>query len=327
MCDRPNVTISILPFALGAHPATAGPLSIMRIHARKQRIRTLDIFSDAGRKCTGIGTAKDEFIYALNSFWIDCGRPGCRPLARISETICREIVLPEETRFRVPAISKTTVSDTLAGRRKRFPAFPPAASLVLSCQRYAITSRQGRRDQGAAIVPCWAAICARHAEGQKPARQLPPGIAALASTIEFALTASQRGFLSSHGPHGKLLTARAELGHPRDRYRAALLLGTANNRLDKAVSLLLDVASTGYAPALDLLETLRIREHEPHGIPTTLVLGRLAHQISGQAWLAGAQDESYAFLIAAARSGVPGALLELARFRFAAPPSPSGGTP
>jgi transcriptional regulator with XRE-family HTH domain len=31
MCDRPNVTISILPFALGAHPATAGPLSIMRM--------------------------------------------------------------------------------------------------------------------------------------------------------------------------------------------------------------------------------------------------------------------------------------------------------
>jgi hypothetical protein len=96
-----------------------------------------DIFSDAGRKYTGIGTAKDEFIYALNGFWIDCGRPGCRPLALISETICREIVLPGETRFRDPAISKTTVSDTLTGRRKCFPAFPPTASTKAAGVRHA----------------------------------------------------------------------------------------------------------------------------------------------------------------------------------------------
>ena len=83
-----------------------------------------------------------------------------------------------------------------------------------------------------------------------------------------------------------------------------------------------NVASTGHAPELDLLETLRNREHQPHRIPTTLVIGRLARQISGQAWLAGDLSQTYSFLFAAARTGVPEAVLEPARFRFASPPPP-----
>ena len=60
-----------------------------------------DIFSDAGRKYAGIGTAREEIVCAVNSFWIDCGRPACRLLAQISETVCQEIALPEEAGFKL----------------------------------------------------------------------------------------------------------------------------------------------------------------------------------------------------------------------------------
>jgi len=76
-------------------------------------------------------------------------------------------------------------------------------------------------------------------------------------TAAYRIPADQEEFVSTHGPHGQVLLARARRGHPHARYCVALLLATDPARTDEAAWLLIEVASTGHALALDLLDARR----------------------------------------------------------------------
>jgi transcriptional regulator with XRE-family HTH domain len=88
MCDRPNVTISVLPFALGAHPATAGPLSIMRMPDHELPDIAILEHLAGGHYYRGTGHL-DYFRHILNQLGLTArtGGPAKRILAKVlSET-------------------------------------------------------------------------------------------------------------------------------------------------------------------------------------------------------------------------------------------------
>ena len=165
-------------------------------------------------------------------------------------------------------------------------------------------------DRGTTILSAWFVIRAQHAAvasadggspcaggGRTPSTELPAA---------YRLPPDQQAFLASHGPHGLALLARAQQGHPDARYRVALLLATDLEHTVAATSLLIDVAATGHALSLDLLDA-----HPEHLSP--LAVADRAHVLARAAQARGAENEALAFLRAAARGGAPGAALEYAQ--------------
>ncbi|HET7013455.1 MAG TPA: hypothetical protein VFI65_06075, partial [Streptosporangiaceae bacterium] len=168
-----------------------------------------------------MGTMKDEFLVALREFQADCGGPSFRTLALISRTLKALYQPPDDPVCELHQLSPTTMSEVLSGKRLGPPSFDWVASFVLSCQRFAVRDRPGRRDQGTTILAHWAAIYAAHV-GEWSAVAVPVGPAAGAgagagAVAAYRVPADQEEFVSSHGPHGQVLLARARRGHPHAR--------------------------------------------------------------------------------------------------------------
>lgn len=301
-----------------------------------------------------MGTMKDEFLVALREFQADCGGPSFRTLARISNTLKALYQPPADPECELHGLSPATISEVLSGKRQGPPSFDWVASFVLSCQRFAVRDRLARRDQGTTILAHWAAIYAAHVDewgAVAPGAGLEPGLGlglglglGRESPAAYRIPAGQEEFVSTHGPHGQVLLARARRGHPHARYCVALLLATDPARTDEAAWLLIEVASTGHALALDLLdarcdgvmvdgvladEVEGLGEADGSGapvagelLPSALVgegdlspyaAARHAYELACKAWERGAADEAYTFCRAAARGGIPQATLGLAQ--------------
>jgi hypothetical protein len=162
-------------------------------------------------------------------------------------------------------------------------------------------------DRGTTILPAWFAIRAQHAAaasadggspsaggGRRPGAELP---------VAYGLPPDQRAFVASHGPYGQALLGRAQQGHPDARYRVALFLATDPDHTAAATSLLINVAATGHALSLDLLDA-----HHEHLSP--LAAADRAHVLARAARARKAENEALAFFRAAARGGAPGAAIE-----------------
>jgi hypothetical protein len=257
------------------------------------------------------GTAKEDFLTALRAFREDSGGPPYRTLVRISRDLRTRYPLPGDVTCSLAEMSLTAVSEILAGKRKRLPTFDWTASFVLSCQRAAVEERVIKNDRGTTILPAWFAIRARHAADARTDEHLPPsdefaGPPRVEQPITCRLTPDQRAFIAGHGSHGLALLARAQQGHPDARYRIALLLATDPGHSVAATSLLINVAATGHALSLDLLDA-----HPEHLSP--LAAADRAHALARAAQARGAENEALAFLRAAARGGAPGAALDYAQ--------------
>jgi hypothetical protein len=294
-----------------------------------------------------MGTMKDEFLVALREFQADCGGLSFRTLARISDTLKALYQPPVDPECELHGLSPATISEVLAGKRQGPPSFDWVASFVLSCQRFAVRDRPARRDQGTTILAHWAAIYGAHVDEWGAAAPATVASGAVASgaaaagarrevPAAYRIPADQEEFVSTHGPHGQVLLARARRGHPHARYCVALLLATDPARIDEAAWLLIEVASTGHALALDLLDAQRdviavdgVDAEDEAGAPAAVELvpsavvgggdlcpyaaAQHAYELACKAWERGAADESYTFCRAAARGGVPQATLGLAQ--------------
>lgn len=278
-----------------------------------------------------MGTMKDEFLVALREFQADCGRPSFRTLARISQTLKALYQPSADPVCDLHGLSPATMSEVLSGKRLGPPSFDWVASFVLSCQRFAVRDRPARRDQGTTILAHWAAIYAAHVGEWGAAPEAGAGPTGAAA---YRVPADQERFVSSHGPHGQVLLARARRGHPHARYCVALLLATDPARIEEAAWLLIEVASTGHALALDLLDARRDPvaidgagaadadadaagpggPGEPgSGDLSPYAAAQHAYDLAEKAWERGADDEAYTFCRAAARGGHPQATLGLAQ--------------
>src|ERR1022692_130619 len=273
----------------------------------RQRVRTAraDMREDRGV------TAKDDFLTALRAFREDSGGPPYRTLVRISRDLRTRYPLPGDVTCSLAEMSLTAVSEILAGKRKRLPAFDWTASFVLSCQRAAVEERVIKNDRGTTILPAWFAIRALHAADASADEHLPPSEGCadphrVEQSIACQVTPDQQAFIAGHGPHGLALLARAQQGHPDARYRVALLLATDPEHTVAATALLIDVAATGHALSLDLLDA-----HPEHLSP--LAAADRAHVLARAAQARRAENEALAFLRAAARGGAPGAAIEYAQ--------------
>lgn len=261
-----------------------------------------------------VGTPKEELNTALTQFRVSCGNPAqpeslsIRTVARISEDLTARYQPPYDPPCRLYPLSASAISEILSGKRQGLPAFDWVASYVLSCQRHAVGCRHGRRDQGTTILRPWASIYAAHLA------DTPSG-----ATAAFCLPQHQQDFLSTHGPYGRTLLARAQRGHPHARYRAALLLACEPGLTNEALGLLIDVASAGHPLALDLLDDGREASQAtgPADGPSPRTAAQRAWDLARTAWAYGADSQAYAFCRAAARGGIPDAILALARVRLA----------
>jgi hypothetical protein len=174
-----------------------------------------------------------------------------------------------------------------------------------------VRSRPCRRDQGLAILTHWKAIYAAHSavgSGPSPAWQL---------------TEAQRAFAATHGPHSGTLITGAELGHPHARYRLAILLATSPDHADDAASLIADLAGTGHAPSLDLLDILmrngQAGGNAAAGPQPPLIqaeAARIAYVLACKAHNRGDSDQACALRRAAASGGVPEAVVEIASIQL-----------
>jgi hypothetical protein len=261
------------------------------------------------------GSAKDEFLVALREFRADCGVRSLRALTRVSETLRALYPAPANPPCELHPLSLTAVSEILSGKRQGLPSFNWVASFVLSCQRYAVDDRPGRRDQGTTILPHWHAIYSAHAAGAHPADL------EAAAASGYRLSPLQRDYLCGHGPHGEVLVSRAQHGHPHARYRVALLLATEESRIAEATGILIDTASTGHPLALDLLD---VREVVPSGWPRSPgaqlsgpAVARQAYDLAAAAQARGSADEALVLFRAAARGGIPEAAVEVAQAMLA----------
>ena len=250
-------------------------------------------------------TAKDEFLVALREFRADCGVRSLRALSRVSWSLRALYQPPANPPCELHPLSLTALSEVLSGKRRGMPSFSWVASFVLSCQRYAVDDRPGRRDQGTTILPHWHDIYLAHAALAHAA----PARAAGAPASGYRLSPQQRDYLCGHGPHGEVLVRLAQHGHPHARYRAALLLATDKSRAAEATGILIETASTGHPLALDLLDS---RDADQ---------GRAAAQqvydLALAARARGARDEALAFSRAAARGGIPEAAVDVAQAMLA----------
>ncbi len=300
-----------------------------------------------------MGTMKDEFLVALREFRADCGGPSFRTLARISQTLKALYQPPADPLCELHGLSAATISEVLSGKRLGPPSFDWVASFVLSCQRFAVQDRPARRDQGTTILAHWAAIYAAHVGEWRAGERggVGGGAAGACGVAGYRIPAGQEEFVLRHGPHGQVLLARAGRGHPHARYCVALLLATDPALIDEAAWLLIDVASTGHALALDLLDARRdpvvADGSEPDGsgpdgsgpdgsgpdgsepdgsepVPgpgaglvgsdlSSYAAAQHAYELARKACERDASDEAYAFCRAAARGGLPQAAVGLAQ--------------
>lgn len=260
-----------------------------------------------------IGTAKEELNVALTQFRVNCGNPAqpeslsLRTVARVSEDLTTHYQPPDDPPCQLYPLSSAAISEILSGKRQGLPAFDWVASYVLACQRHAVGCRHGRRDQGTTILRPWANIYAAHFAD------------AASATAAFRLPQHQQDFLLSHGSYGKTLLARAQRGHPHARYRVALLLACDPALTEDAVGLLIDVASTGHPLALDLLDDGREAPQPPGpaGGLSPQTAAQRTWDLARTASAYRADSQAYAFCRAAARGGIPDAVLALARVRLA----------
>jgi len=260
-----------------------------------------------------VGSAKDEFLVALREFRADCGVRSLRALTRISETLRALYPPPANPPCELHPMSLTALSEILAGKRRCVPSFSWVASFVLSCQRYAVTDRPGRRDQGTTILPHWHAIYSAHATGAHAA--------SVAAVSGYQLSPQQQAYICGHGPHGEILISRAQHGHPHARYRVALLLATDESRMAEATGILIETASTGHPLALDLLDARDAIPADWAGPPGSQLSGqaaaRQAYDLAIAARARESDDEALVFSRAAARGGIPEAAVDVARAMLA----------
>ncbi len=281
-----------------------------------------------------IGTPKAEFFVALRQLLADCDDPArpdrasYRALARVSDKLTKIYQPPDDPPCHLHVLSLTAISEILSGKRQGMPSFDWVASFVLSCQRLAVKARLGRRDQGTTILSHWADIYAAHvaaeadssANGHEPGDRQSAAPAPLAGVQHerYQLPRHHHDFILSHGPYGRVWLARAQQGHPHARYRVALLMATDPYRNGDATALLIDVASTGHPLSLDLLDADHHSPGAGHlgrrtGGPSTQAAAQRAYELACAAWARGADQQADALCRAAARGGVPEAVLGLAR--------------
>ncbi len=277
-----------------------------------------------------IGTPKEELNVALTQLRADCAYPAplytlsFRTVTRISETLKTHYQRPDDLPWKIHALSLGGISEVLGGKRQRLSKFDWVAIYVLACQRHAVEERPGRRDQGTTILPHWKNIYAVHeaeaaAGAPETGRRTPApqdGPAGSESGAAYQLPQCQQDFVLTHGPYGKTLLARAQRGHPHARYRVALLLACDPALSQEAVALLIDVASTGHPLSLDVLDACRdVPAAAGTGAgaagPLPQVAARCAWDLARTAWDHGAGSHGYAFCRAAARGGLPEAVLKL----------------
>ncbi len=258
-------------------------------------------------------TATQQFLVALSAFREDSGRPTYRTLVRISRGLRTNYSLPQDVHCSLVEMSLSALSEILSGKRKRLPTFDWTASFVLSCQRSAVEKRIIKHDPGTTILVAWSAILAEHAaftgrRPPQPAGNADPSCAA--QPAAYQLPPDQQEFIAGHGAHGLVLLGRAQHGHPDARYRVALLLAADQERTADAESLLIQVAATGHAPSLDLLDA------NPEHLSPRAAAER-AHHLARMAQARGADSEALAFFRAAARGGIADAALEAAQILIA----------
>jgi hypothetical protein len=262
------------------------------------------------------GTLHDELLVALTQWRVDCsdssrsGRLSIRAVARASEDLPALYRPPYDPSCQLHTLSVSGISEVLSGRRKSIQPFDWVASYVLSCLRCAACSRPGRRDQGTTILAHWANIYAAHiaAAGSDAKR-----------AADYQLPQHVQDFVLTHGPYGRILLARAQLGHPHARYRVAMIMACDPALTDEADALLIDVAITGHPLALDLLDTGHDTPaaaagpgHDLAG-SSRLAAARCALDLARTAQANGADRLAYAFYRAADRGGISEAAPELAR--------------
>lgn len=266
-----------------------------------------------------IGTPKEELNVALTQLRADCAYPdsleslSLRTVVRTSGDLRTHYQRSDDPPCRLYALSLAAISEILAGKRRGLPTFDWVANYVLSCQRHAVRQRLGRRDQGTTVLPYWLNIYALHA-----ADAAGDASAAAEARSAYQLTRHQRDFVLAHGPYGKTLLARAQLGHPHARFRVALLLACDPGRTGEAVALLIGLASTGHPLALDLLDGCRDLpaaggSGPDAASPLSQVAARCAWDLACTARDHGAGTHARAFFRAAARGGTREAVVELAK--------------
>lgn len=270
----------------------------------------------ADMESTRIGTLHDELLVALTQWRVDCsdpsrpGRLSIRAVADASEGLAAIYRPPYDPPCRLHTISASGISEVLSGQRKSMPPFDWVASYVLSCLRCAARHRPGRRDQRTAVLVHWAGIYAAH---------IAPGGGGAERTGGYRLPQHVQDLAHAHGPYGKVLLARAQLGHPHARFRVALMLACDPALAEEGAGLLIDVAITGHPLALDVLDaghdTAAAAAEPGHHLagPSREVAARWALDLARTAKASGADRAAYAFYRAADRGAIPEAAPELAR--------------
>jgi hypothetical protein len=253
---------------------------------------------------------------ALTQWRVDCSDPSrrrrlsIRAVAKASDDLEALYPPPYDPPCRLHSISFGGISEVLSGGRKGMQSFDWVASYVLSCLRCAARCRPGRRDQGTTILARWADIYAAH---------VAAGGGGGERTGAYGLPQHVRDLVLTYGPYGKVLLARAELGHPHARFRVAVMLACDPALADEAGDLLVDVAITGHPLALDLLDAGQNTAASAAGLglhlagTSRLVAVGCALDLARTAKANGADRVAYAFYRAADRGGIAEAALELAR--------------
>jgi hypothetical protein len=240
---------------------------------------------------------KDTFISELRTFYEECGSPTHKQLANLSKDLPNLYPLPSGER-RLPYLSKATISEILAGKRRGLPASEWVASFVLACQRCAVNVGILDDDPGPSSLPGWQdRLRAAKATGASGGPSAPQPRSA-PDHVPVLLPPRHRAFVSGHGPYADHLLVRAKAGDPDALYRVALLLGTDPDRTSDAQSLLLQAAADGHRPSIDLLD-----ENPADDLPPAAAAKR-AFTIAQTAEANGRADEARALYAAAARGGV-----------------------
>ncbi|MFD0687132.1 hypothetical protein [Actinomadura fibrosa] len=213
----------------------------------------------------------EDFIAALNAFYVSCNRPPYRKLAELSEQLSDLY-----GKRGLPVLSATAVFEVLAGRRKRLPSSAWVASFILCCQRRAWETGVLPVDPGIEALPSWqarlraahgppaprrgdrsSAACETAVPGGRapsvPGARTPPD-AETDPAVPLRLTPSHRAAIADYGEHGRELLDRAPTGEPDAVYRIAVLIGTDPARVPEAAALLIEAAAGGHPGALDLLD-------------------------------------------------------------------------
>jgi hypothetical protein len=240
-----------------------------------------------------------EFITQLRAFWGQCGSPPPARLIKISQNLSQRYPAARKRLEGLPPLSKSAISEIMAGKRKHLPQADWLAIFVLSCQHFGFSVGALTDDAGMDGVHVW--------QEKLRSAQLRGSGAASWPDAAFRLPDEQREYLADYGPVGIALRDRAESGDLEAMYIVALLLGVHRPMSRAAMMLLLRASAAGHCAAVELLDEYPDRLPPPDACADRAWTLALAAMASG--------DRAYAEVLctAAARGGSLGAAHLLAR--------------